>query len=94
MLILTCYGAEMITIKCKNGELIELHSTTPATWSVQPEMYKSSFLIFNQGRTCVFASPECGKVTFEAVTIDRKKNGLAKSEHVIFNGVEPSETLK
>ena len=86
------HGEIMGTVKCKNGELIELHSIHAATWSVQPEMYKGSFLVFNQGRTCVFASPECGKVTFEAVSIDRKKNGFVKSEHVVFNGVEPPDS--
>ncbi|MBQ2621091.1 MAG: hypothetical protein IJF84_07095 [Thermoguttaceae bacterium] len=81
----------MTQIKCKNGELVELHSIHSASWSVQPEMYNGCFLVFNQGRTCVFASPECGKVTFQAVSVNRKSNGLTKTEHIVFNGVEPSE---
>lgn len=84
-----CNGEIMGQVKCKNGELVVLESTTPACWTVQPEMYKGCFLVFNAGKTCVFASPECGKVTFEAVTINRKTNGYSKSEHTVYNGIEP-----
>lgn len=89
-----CNGEIMGQVKCKNGELVLLESTTPACWTVQPEMYKGAFLVFNQGRTCVFASPECGKVTFEAVSVNRKTNSFMKSEHTIYNGIEPTEVLK
>lgn len=74
---------------CNAGELVVAQSDEPATWTVFPNQYKAAIYVANEGRTCVFASPEKGDVTLIAATLVEGKIEL--NQHVLYNGVPAPE---
>lgn len=76
------------------GELAIIKSSTTATWTVYPSEYKSAIYITDDGRTCVFASPKPGAVTFVAASVIDGKVEI--SEKTIYNGIDapPSDDTK
>ena len=70
---------------CNAGELVVAQSDEPATWTVFPNQYKAAIYVANEGRTCVFASPEKGEVTLIAATIVDSK--VVLDQFTLYNGV-------
>lgn len=70
---------------CNAGELVVAQSDEPATWTVFPNQYKTAIYVANEGRTCVFASPEKGEVTLIAATIVDDK--VVLDQFTLYNGV-------
>lgn len=74
------------------GELAVVRSTAPATWTVYPSEYKSAIYVTDDGKTCVFASPTPGAVTFVAASI--VDGEVRMTEKTLYNGVERPDDVK
>ncbi len=74
---------------CVNGELAILKTQEKATWAVYPATYRTAIYVSDDGKTCVFASPYKGTVTFIAASIQGEE--VVIDQHTLYNGVEAPE---
>lgn len=74
------------------GELAVVRSTAPATWTVYPSEYKSAIYVTDDGKTCVFASPTPGAVTFIAASVIDGE--VRMTEKTLYNGVDRPDDVK
>lgn len=74
------------------GELAIVRSTVPATWTVYPSEYKSAIYVTDDGRTCVFASPTPGAVTFIAASV--VDGEIRMTEKNLYNGIDRPDDVK
>ena len=74
------------------GELAVVRSTVPATWTVYPSEYKSAIYVTDDGKTCVFASPNPGAVTFVAASV--VDGEVRMTEKTLYNGIDRPDDVK
>lgn len=89
VLCAAAFGSLTAPETVKEGELAVVKSDTAATWTVFPPEYKTAIYIADEGKTCIFASPKPGVVTFVAAAIVDGKIEL--SEITLYNGVQNPE---